>query len=306
MEQTIHLNIRHTRSLYLWFEPYGPAHPDVLASNVDAAHPTATVSYDYDNERLPDNIWVLHLYFGLKVMPVGQIQTVSTFEVVYEGPLTHILGLDALADAARIAFDKCTNAFKERCDHHGLVFNGKLNHDMYADLVQFVRTSYADTRLPNEGPLLANAAKSTFTSGHNTKLLLKVPFIIMDEVFFPGSDFDHAHNAALLWQHIPHSAYYTLKLRCITIDEETVNLPLMQTMFFLICLDCALQLMVGQYSDRLLDLLTNRGLTPDARKTFLRQGSEYLSYIREEMQKSRTTLSNYENRPEWDRIIRLA
>jgi len=306
MATTIHIDLKAVASVFLWFRPISKEHPDVLRFGADAAHPKCNVTFSYDYEALNDNVWQLHLDVGVRLLPVAEILTRTTFETVYAGQLIDILRLDAMDDAAKIAFGRCVQGFSEQCTTKGIAFNGKIDEVDMKPFIAQMRTSFLEHRLPQEAPFQHHRNVASFTKGTDTVLLCKVPFIIMDEVFFSDSAFDHEYNSDALWKVMPQPSYYTIKLRCMQIDGGEVHLPLLQTMFYLICLDCALQLLVSDHADRLEALLNDRGVNAVLLKRFITTGTEYFKNYNAVNERSNMRLGNFDNRPIWEDVVKLA
>lgn len=302
MTTHIHLELNVTYAANMWFRPLTTELLDDHGNLVDAAHPVAGSSLNYDIERRPDNVWLLHLDVGLCIRPIAEIKVRTTFSVVWAGSMEVVLNMELMNEVFAIAVNKCLLGFNERCTAHGIAYQHEKLELNIPEALKYVRENYVSEHKPLENTWSMNPF-AQFTPGNKTRLLCKIPFMIMDEVFFSDKEFDHRHNASNLFKHIPEPFYYTTKLRCSTIDNGDVSLLGIHSVYYLISLDCALQLLVGEHSDR-FERLKERGLTGDTIGLFLTLGTEYFDYMRKSFKRSNFRVANFDRRPDWNALVR--
>ncbi len=302
MTHHVHLNVTTVAAAYMWFRPLTNDKLDDHGNLIDATRGLANASLNYDFERRPNDVWLLHIDVGLRVRPIAEIKVRTTFQTEFYGPIEPVLKMDAMQDVVSIAIDKCLSGFNERCEASGITYRHQKIDMNIPEALEYVRSSYE-----TEHKHLVGKWQSTkfisFTPGRKTLFLCRMPFMVIDEAFFDSSDFDHRHNSTALFKHIPEPFYYTTKLRCTTIDKENVDLDGLHSVYYMIALDCALQLLVGEHCDR-FDRLAVNGLNPETRKEFLTWGTEYFDHCRTNMWDKGFRVTNFENRPDWNAVIR--
>jgi hypothetical protein len=301
MERHIVLDIQTFAKAYMWFRPLTPDAVDAVDVLTDATEGKAQPRLNYDFERRPDNEWQLHVDVGLQVTPVAEILTRTSFRTIFEGPLEHILNMAAMNDVVAVAIESCLQGFNEQCAATGIAYRHERIEMDIAKAVEYLRSNFASEHVPVMDTWRTKQLLK-FTPGGKTMILCKLPFMIMDRVFFTDAGFDIRNNAAILFKHVPEPFYYTTKLRCMTIDKGDVELTGTHSVYYLICLDCALQLLVGEHENR-LHALEVQGLTPQVRRNFLTWGTEFFEFYRTELAGKGWRVTNFENRPDWNAVI---
>lgn len=302
MTKHIELQIAANAGNFMWFRDLSADRPDANGSFFDKGHPVANASLNYDVELLPDHVWILHIDIGLHVRPIAEIKVRVSFQTVYDGSMELILGLEVMDEVVSIALNNCLRAFNEQCEAHGIAYRHQKIDMEIGGALQYIRDHYATEMKALENTWFRSSF-SSFTPGNNTRLLCKVPFMIMDLVFLSDGEFDHRHNAPILFKHVPEPFYFTTKMRCRTIDTGNVVLSGAHTVYYLICLDCALQLLVGDHEDR-FEMLVRDGLNPEMRRSFISWGTKYFETWHENLKKTGSNITNFDRRPDWNSVIR--
>lgn len=302
MTHHVQLNISVVAAAYMWFRPLTNETLDDHGNPLDAKGDVANESLNYDLERRPNDVWLLHIDVGLRVRPIAEIKVRTTFQTEFGGSIEPILKMEAMHDVLSIAIGKCLSGFNERCEANGISYRHQKIDMNIPEALAYVRSNYESEHRHLEGKWQSTKLIS-FTPGRKTFFLCRIPFMVMDEAFFDSPDFDHRHNSSVLFRHIPEPFYYTTKLRCATIDKENVELDGLHSVYYLIALDCALQLLVGEHCDR-FDRLVANGLTPETRKEFLTFGTEYFDHCRTNLWEKGFRITNFEKRPDWNAVIR--
>lgn len=302
MSTHIHLELKAISSAYMWFRVLSDQKIDAHGNMVDSTNAMASATFNYDFEHRPNNVWHLHIDVSIHVVPIAEIKVRVTFETVYEGSIEPILNMEVIQEVCTIACNHCLNGFNEQCEVHGISYRHDKVDLTSANAAAYLSAHYAKELKPLENTWYAKES-AKFTPGGKTNLLCKIPFMVMDEVFFYAKGFDYQHNAAVLFKHVPEPCYYTTKLRCSTIDTEDVTLSGRHSVYYLLCLDCALQLLVGDHDYR-FDQLVDQGLTPEVRKNFIRWGTEYFDYMTKTLDAAGVRMPNFDNRPDWNAVVR--
>jgi len=136
------------------------------------------------------------------------------------------------------------------------------------------------------------------------KFLLTATFFIMDEVLYLNKSFDVKHNQEVFHAVIPPQLYYTIRFKCVKILEEDVKLVMSHNIAFHICLDFAIQMLLDKHSDTLMQVETNRGLTTEYQKRFIKFGNEFLELSRKKNKELEIEYVNLEKRYDWNAMIK--
>jgi hypothetical protein len=129
--------------------------------------------------------------------------------------------------------------------------------------------------------------------------------MIIDEIMFLNPAFDHEHNIKLLAEaNLPLALYYSLKNKCLEIEYGTIQLNLFSTILFYVALDLALQMLIGDQTERLQQSLELKNVTPFRQQEFIKFGSEMFLMLKKSLNENGARFTNLENRVDWMKRIR--
>ncbi len=144
----------------------------------------------------------------------------------------------------------------------------------------------------------------TLTPGKLTLLLVNGTFMILDEVLHSNKAFDLAHNQEVFHDIIPESVYYTTKLNCMALEKGTIKLKFVHNIFFQICIDCALQLILDNHFEKLIPVMNERGFNEEKQQKYINYGNKFLNDLRESYKKSGATIENLQTRYDWNSMLK--
>jgi hypothetical protein len=308
MEKTvIELTAKTIAKNVLFFEPMDPAMALLLA-DVSPENPKADLSFNYDYEKEGELYFLFHIDTGLAVRPLAEIWTRTTFKLAYGGKFADLFVPDALDPMNKIAFEICDGAFKQRCKEHGINFTGTINYtpDDISRFTEIMIEQYHKSRKRDDehNRRMIEQQFLGFTQGKMTRLLINGTIMIMDEVLWLNPSFNRRHNREVF--PVPMPVYNTLKMKCLKLENEDVQLNLYHSAFFLLCLDCALTLLFSDYSGLLTERLAANGLTEEKEKEYIKYASDYFKNVEASLKKNKATISNLENRPDWVALLKTA
>lgn len=309
MENEIEINSNCEHSVFLWFVPYSASGVEALISGIDADHPTASFNHCFDYEITKNKKWKLHIDTGLTVLPFAEIKTRSTFELECKtGQEEHLFtpeALHLLNEINKIAFQKCVQGFNEQCTAHGLRSNWNLTPtpQHLQGFSESMASQYAVRKEHAIKNTKLNVDGLKLTQGKLTYLTLMAPFMILDEILFVNKAFNCKHNLHVFSDAMPETCYYTLKLKCIKIKTQTLQLTLEDTTYFVICLDCALQMLMDVHADTLMPSLIENGLTAEKQQKFISFASGMIKYLREECERDEVHITNLDKRYDWNALM---
>jgi hypothetical protein len=293
---------------FLWFEVLDELHPLVTVSETDSDEVTYAISSNYDYEKLPGNIYRIYIDIGLKVIPFAAILTRTSFEYSndtfgWDGFFTE----SDLQPLVKTAFETCLIIFREQCEAKNVDFDWELPgidakaKTITGQFIEIYRKQRRDYDIENKK--MMEKIGLTLTPGLNTRICTSMTFMIIDEVLYYNRQFNRLQNRINFGEVIPEPLYFTLKLKCIEIKSKDVQLSVFHTLFFLICLDCALQLFLGDHETELISWLGERGLNEETRKIFISEGAKWFNILKEEFEKINLNISDAELKKDWNRLI---
>ena len=163
---------------------------------------------------------------------------------------------------------------------------------------------YPDRKMDDIKNKKLNVEALTLTQGKLTYLSVMACFMIMDEILFLNKAFNRKHNLEVFSDAMPETFYYTLKLRCLKIETKKIKLTLKDTIWFCICLDCALQMLIDDHADKLMPSLLKNGLTAEKQKAFISFADGMLRDMREKWKADGARITNLEKRYDWNALIK--
>ena len=310
MKRTIEINSNCYRSVQLWFVPYASTDAQVITSGVSAEHPMASFNHGFDYEKSADNKWKLHIDAGLSIMPVAEIKTRSSFDLECEtGEEEHLFtteGIPLLNDINRIVFKKCVKSFNEECTAGGLEsgWNFEISDEHLQGFSEGMISQYIIRKAGDLKNMRLNKQALTLTQGKLTYLMVMATFLIIDDILHLNKVFDRKHNLGVFTKVISETYYYTLKIRCMRIETETIELILKDTILFAICLDCALQMLMNDHTDKLMPSIIANGLTTEKQQAFISFADGMLKHMRERWKSDGVHITNLEKRYDWNTLIK--
>ena len=108
----------------------------------------------------------------------------------------------------------------------------------------------------------------------NIELGLNVTFLIIDQVIYSDMRFNRQENRKVFFEYVPEIKFNTMKLRSGTIRNHTVTFNEVEVTWLFRCMDCATQLMLGDYGDRFIPICDERGIDEKRRSLYFKSITE--------------------------------
>jgi hypothetical protein len=133
----------------------------------------------------------------------------------------------------------------------------------------------------------------------NTELGLNVTFLIIDQVIYSDMRFNRQQNRKVFFEYVPEIKFNTMKLRSGTVRNNTVTFNEVEVTWLLRCMDCATQLMLGDYGDRFIPICEDRGINEKLRSMYFKSITEFFN------SGPHSTSEIYDNHKpvDWNRMI---
>ena len=293
---------------FLWFEILDELHPLVSGIETDSDEDTYAISSNFDYEKLPGNVYRMYIDIGLKVVPHAAIITRTSFEYQNDtlGWNDFFTG-SGIQPLVKTALETCLTIFMEQCEVENIDLDWEMTgEDAKVKTItdQFIELYINDRRQYDvENQKMMEEIGLTLTPGLNTRNCMAMTFLIIDEVLYYNPQFHRLQNRINFGEVIPEPLYFTIKMKCLEIKDKDVQLSIFHTIFFLMCLDCALQLVLGDHEAELISKLGERGLNETNRQLFISEGSKWFNVLKEEFLKINFNLSDEALKNDWNRLI---
>lgn len=261
---------------------------------------------DYETTDFMD--WVLHLDIKFEMNPVAELLYRKSYS--FQAPESSFVNFEFYKAVLQESWAGIFESFKQHCEARGIgpkvddIPLGEEFFDMNArQMLEEYHTHVKPNFENNESFFFEQGV--TITRGGNSLLMVKVTFVILDEILFLNPDFDHAHNQdAISMRNLPFYMYFTLKEHCLRIEEGKITLNWGYTFWFYMCLDMALQLLLNDQGDQLQERLLKRNISEFRQKEYIRFGTDFLTKINESLKNDGAEVNLVNDRIDWASIIR--
>ena len=294
---------------FLWFEAFHPDHPEVINGNFDPDNPTLLFISSFDYEKRPSDKQRVYIDIGIKLMPIAKIKVRLAFEFKSRGiSWEDIFNIEVIRNMVDLTMEQCIITFKENCKESAieLPFEIPFSEDVVLQISNTMIAQYFNIRMPQdiENAYLLSKIGLECKPKIDSVILLKCTFMVLDELFYNNKLFNRQHNLEVFADYVPEPKYFTIKMNCSEIDEHAVKLNYMDTILFYICVDCALQMFVGDKSDLLIAALEKNGLTKEIRKAFLKHGTAFFEQYQTKVLMPGVRIVNLEEKHDWNLLFR--
>jgi hypothetical protein len=302
-EETYDIKSTLYESMVLWFYPYSDTEMEMFEDD-DSDEVQVGMIPDFDYEISAPDVWLVHIDFEIDFPEVARIRVRSNFEVccIFEHLFTH----DCLDLLHEQALELTIAAFNDHCTKPADEFE-PLDKALYSEfLPEFSEQVIKKCLLNKENDLTflsPNINVFTLTKSDIIRFLITGTFAIMDEILYRNEAFDLKHNRAVFHEVFPSSLYYTTRFKCLEISKGDVDLVMSQNVVFQTCMDCALQMLVGNHFETLLSSAGMRVFSEEVQSRFLKFGTSFLEGTRRELQKNGVEITNLNERYDWNKEI---
>jgi hypothetical protein len=143
----------------------------------------------------------------------------------------------------------------------------------------------------------------TFEQTYAATLLADATKVIIDEIFFNNSAFNHRKNYQTLYHIIPVNCYLSLRQKINMLrNGGPVTINFHKFIFFIVAIDCACYLLTSDYFDFLEERLERFNFTPERRLDYLKIAQDFVRETKENV-KQTLTLGNWEEKYDWQNLV---
>ena len=302
--------IEHLEVFELWKQTFTPEDPDpeiFLDPEMidDGKSFEISSTFDYD---LSDKDYVL-LFCDITIrLPRIAIQAVRCSFKVNLTDFTDMFILENLRHPVSLTIFYAFDALKDICDEANLPFPSELDPDypnvddatlnaICNDMINIFRHHRAPFDMENKELMLHYGL--TFTTGWEMKNLLILTFSVIEELIHTNTAYNRLHNRKVFFNEVPEMRYNSLRLKCEKIREQDIDLTDLESIFFLKCVGCTVNILLSDKGDRLQSILKEWGANAEVLKYFYKSATKvYEIYHKPYVEKFLNA-----PKPDWEKLI---
>jgi hypothetical protein len=277
-------------------------HPASI-SNADEA----IFSNNFDYEMLFDGTKRVYFDIGLRL---NRVEVVFRSGIEFNGSNMEwidVFNIEFLLPLTTRAVELCYEAYSEFCYDNNISYpdNFDINSSLTESITKSIIERYVNYRSHDDvdnAYLLQNIGIECKTDTDSV-LLIQCTFAILDEILFENKAFNNARNRNTFSDIIALPRYLTIKNNCMLIEVDDIELNFLDTILFLQCLDCALQMLVSDKSDIITLALETKGIDNEMVRSYIKIGTEEFAQFREMLKRSNARITNLEILPDWNSLI---
>jgi len=300
----------------LWFEKFTPENLDTeidIEINEDGENVDVDTQFKlgclFDYATFPDNKWEFYCDVFVKLPHVAAVMIRSQYKV-YSADFEWD-NLFIVENIKPVLTDSITNAlidFKDICIENSVALTTEIiqtNPELPDEMIDLVCKNSVDEYLTHRKPndiVNSQALKEIelrCPMSLHINITLNLTFLVMEQILFNNNGFNRRQNQEVFFKIVPEVKFYTLRMKCIQIGQHQVDLTVMDVHFFLICLDCAIQIVLGDKGDSLIPVLEQRGVTDEIQKVWFKSATDLLHTSR----KSVADSMERDEKFEWSKMI---
>lgn len=302
-EQNINVPIEVIQRRFLLFEQY--KNTTNIGLMHDEEDDLADINFNFDYECIGKEAYLFHIDIGFCIKSWANILVRTSFQVPFQQNLDLLFVREVTMPMVDIALKTCVDAFMQCCENHLIAYPDsiELPKETVDNFSNTMIDLYFNYRKVDD---MANKEMIdqhflSFTPGSITQLMLNGTLMITEQVLWLHPGFNRSHNREIF--PVPMPIYNTIKLKCLKIEDSKIEFNMLQSTFLLLCMDCALSLLFSDHAPLLTQILEALNFTLEDQDKYIKETNKFLISVRKSMEESGTTISNLENRPDWNSII---
>jgi hypothetical protein len=282
----------------LWFETYDKPFNE---------EEEAVISGNFDYDNLFDGTKRVYFDIGLKYNNAGILYRIGIEFDGREIPWSEVFNFDFIYKMTNRAIELCNEEYCGICDERNIscTYVSDINASIPTLLANETIKQYLEYRsvFDQQNEYLINNVGLECESGTDSEALLKCTFLILDEILIKNPSFNKERNQDSFDDIIPMPKYYTLRYNCLRIEHQDVQLSFYDGILFYHCLDCALQMLIGDRSDIIISALESNGIDNEMQHTYIKSGTDLFTQLHEMLKNSNARILNLEKHIDWNSII---
>ena len=300
----------------LWFEKYSPENLDteidfeMMEEESLEAVPIMKVGNLFDYATLPEHQWEFYSDISVKLPHLAAVMIRSQYKIYSEDfEWDHFFVVENVKPILTNAINNALFEFRHICLQNSVALTPEMSREdpiVPDETIEKVCENMVDQYLTLRKPFdMANSEALTeielkCPSLGPAEVTLNLTFLVMEQILFNNRRFNRIHNREVFFGIVPEMKFYSLRMKSVQIGEHNVDLTVMDVHYFLICMDCALQMVLGDKADLLIPILEERGATDEVQKMWFKSATDLIHACRESVEDSIERKEKFD----WIKMIR--
>ena len=262
--------------------------------------------FDYDIDKVGDMEWYFHIDITLILDNVVEYDMRSSTFV--KGKDENIFKKEFLHYHIKQAFDVMKLGFEDRQQQDNKHFNIDEIFDLDKELIPFTDHILAERNYKaigddKEGLFNKSYTLRFYQDTNNASIIIDS---LITQILFSNPHFDRLGNRDRLKHYIHTGAFFTLKTSLFQLNEDQQPLEMKWKYYivFLLCVDCACHLLLGEHAEYLVEDLERAGDYKERIKLFLKWAEMYLSRIKQNMKETNVNIEVLYMDSDWNELVR--
>jgi hypothetical protein len=304
MEKTLDITFDLFKIDILWFEKFSHENPDVedfvgkyVDEPEDSDIPMFMVTCAYDFSRSDKQIWEFYVdaYAKLPQYAILKIRAHYHMEEIADFEWDDLFTPGRLRVLVENAIQNGLYHFIKQCTARGVKLPSEIvehEPEIPADEIDKLTANLIDDYFDHRKPFMEANAEAiamhaiTLPPSQNWTVTINLTLMIMEEVLFHNLHFNRRLNREKFFDIVPESFFYSLRNRCIALNQQEITLNQLDIHYFLIAQDCALQMAMGEKGDFLNEVMVSRGFVGDVQKIWYTGAAKLVELCRGTVQDS--------------------
>lgn len=300
----------------LWFEKYSPENMDteidleMIEDEGPDAVPMMKVGNLFDYATVSDGHWEFYSDISVKLPHLAAVMIRSQYKIYSEDfRWDDFFSVENVKPVLTNAINNALYEFRHICIKNSVALTSEMmaedpvvpdeaihkvcEHVVYEYVTHRKIFDTANSEALREIEL---RCPSTWP----VDITLNLTFLVMEQILFNHRGFNRHHNREVFFSIVPEMKFYSLRMKSIQIGQHNVDFTVMDVHYFLICMDCALQMVLGDKADLLLPVLEERGATDEVQKMWFKSATDLVNACRESVEDSIERNEKFD----WSKMIR--
>jgi len=279
---------------YLWHHIFTPESPDfeedVSEEEEEAIGGEGSIMelvHNFDYATLPDNKCEFYSDVTIRFPMVAAVCMRSQFRVEAQAFDWDIFFTkENIRDVLSTAIVNTLKGLRDICQQNGVALPPEINtpspmvtEEMLLPIIEDTVRIYFEMRKPNylSNYPMQETIQLKCAPTRDSILVFNIVFFVLDEVLFKNRSFRWKHNQDVFFKQVPEMKYTSLKMKCQKIMHEEVQLTQMDVTFFIRCLQCTVQLLLGDKGDSFFPALEEKNVNSELQKVFFKNADQLIN-----------------------------
>jgi hypothetical protein len=301
----------------LWFEKYSDENLDTeidfeMESNdgSEDGSPMLRVGSLYDYATLPNNRREFYTDISVKLPHMASVMIRMQFNVIAEVfDWDYLFTFENIKPILTMSIDSALKEFRYICIKHDVDLTAgmknadpKVPEELIDQLCENTVEEYLNHRKPYDtaNALAMKEIEINCPPTDPVNITLNLTFLVMEQILFNHHGFNRRHNREVFFNIVPEMKFNSLRMKCIQIRKQQVDLTVVDLHYFLICMDCAIQTALGDKGQLLIQVMEERGANTDVQNLWYKNASDLIKACRGSVEMSIKRGEKFD----WSKMIR--